>query len=250
MSMNVRELDEVLQKVAELRVFFDFGQKTVPMLDDVAAFVSDIAPAVESMKALVHVASTKIPKASEQLMRVNQTSEQASNDILNTVDRMVSIIEEMENRGPAESSPEAVRRTTAKVAQSINILVEKSGWDDDVRDLLTNWDLYCQSINGANQMPDMRSKLADLRKDCTDVMMALQVQDITGQQISVVIGTMQALGDVLNGIMEHFADVAECAGVSSDIPGVPTLENVGADERKKLVESLLVKARTGELLPH
>jgi chemotaxis regulatin CheY-phosphate phosphatase CheZ len=96
----------------------------------------------------------------------------------------------------------------------------------------------------------MRSKLADLRKDCTDVMMALQVQDITGQQISVVIGTMQALGDVLNGLMEHFGEVAEFAKVSSDIPAVSASENVGADERKKLVESLLVKARTGELLPH
>ena len=125
MSMNVRELDGVLQKVAELRVFFDFGQKTVPLLDDVASFVSEIGPAVESMKALVHVASTKIPKASEQLVRVNQTSEQASNDILNTIDRMVSIIEEMENQGAAESSPESVRQTAAKVAQSINVLVEQ-----------------------------------------------------------------------------------------------------------------------------
>ena len=248
MSMNVRELDDMLQKVAELRVFFDFGQKTVPLLDDVASFVSEIGPAIESMKALVHVASTKIPKASEQLVRVTQTSEQASNDILNTVDRMVSIIEEMENQSAAESSPESARQTAAKVAQSINILVDKSGWDDDVRELLSNWELHCQSTKRGN--PDMRSKLADLRKDCTDVMMALQVQDITGQQISVVIGTIQALGDVLNGLMKHFADVAEFAKVSSDIPAVPASENVGADERKKFVDSLLVKARTGELLPH
>ena len=119
MSMNVRELDDVLQKVAELRVFFDFGQKTVPLLDDVASFVSEIGPAVESMKALVHVASTKIPKASEQLVRVNQTSEQASNDILNTVDRMVSIIEEMENQGAAESSPESVRQTRRRLLNQL-----------------------------------------------------------------------------------------------------------------------------------
>ena len=108
MSMNLRELDDVLQKIAELRVFFDFGQKTVPLLDDVVSFVNEIGPAIESMKALVRVASTKIPKASDQLVRVNQTSEQASNDILNTVDRMISVIEQLKSEDNGAGSSDAV----------------------------------------------------------------------------------------------------------------------------------------------
>ena len=79
-------------------------------------------------------------------------------------------------------------------------------------------------------------------------MMALQVQDITGQQIAMVIGTMQALGDVLHDLSQHFAFVADVASPASENSLVPLSENVGADERKKLVESLLVKARSGELL--
>jgi chemotaxis regulatin CheY-phosphate phosphatase CheZ len=248
--MNLRELDDVLQKVAELRVFFDFGQKTIPLLDDVVSFVNEIGPAIESMKALVRVASTKIPKASDQLVRVNQTSEQASNDILNTIDRMIEVIENIKTQDAGNGPAESVLQTAAKVAQSVNILVDKSGWDDDVRQLLTDWEAHYQSLKAGNSAIDIRPKLDDLHKDCTDVIMALQVQDITGQQISMVIGTMQALGDVIQDLSEHFAFVAEVSSAKSESPVAPVAENVGADERKKLVESLLVKARSGELLQH
>jgi chemotaxis regulatin CheY-phosphate phosphatase CheZ len=248
MSMNLRELDDVLQKIAELRVFFDFGQKTVPLLDDVVSFVNEIGPAIESMKALVRVASTKIPKASDQLVRVNQTSEQASNDILNTVDRMISVVEQMKSEDRGAGSSEEVFQTADLVAQSVNLLVDKSGWDDDVRQLLSNWELHFQSLKTGKPSMDIRSKLEDLSKDCTDVMMALQVQDITGQQIAMVIGTMQALGDVLHDLSQHFAFVAEVTSPAPENSVASLSENVGADERKKLVESLLLKARSGELL--
>jgi chemotaxis regulatin CheY-phosphate phosphatase CheZ len=250
MSMNLSELDDILQKVAELRVLFDFGRKTVPIIDDVVSFVNEIGPAIESMKTLIRVASTKIPKASEQLGRVNQTAEQASNDILNTTDRMVSLIETMKDGGSGNGAQELLLRTAEKVSASVNTLVDKSGWDEDVQQLLNYWELHFQSLKASNASDGLGSRLEELRKDCTDVMMALQVQDITGQQIAMVIGTMQALGDVLQDLAKHFDDVAPVFPSTDELPHVPLTESVGADDRKRLVESLLIKARSGELLQH
>jgi hypothetical protein len=80
-------------------------------------------------------------------------------------------------------------------------------------------------------------------------MMALQVQDITQQHIGAVMGTIEAVAEGLRKLTTGFFS----NGTEENIPPLPAMsvhfeqENVGEAERKKMVESLLSKARAGQL---
>jgi hypothetical protein len=80
-------------------------------------------------------------------------------------------------------------------------------------------------------------------------MMALQVQDITQQHIGAVMGTIEAVAEGLRKLTTGFFSTR----MAENLPPLPTIsvqfeqENVGDAERKKMVESLLSKARAGQL---
>jgi chemotaxis regulatin CheY-phosphate phosphatase CheZ len=91
--------------------------------------------------------------------------------------------------------------------------------------------------------------LKDLQNDCTEIMLALQVQDITQQHIGAVMGTIQAVAEGLRKLTTGFFSTM----ADENLPPLPPLliqpdvENVGDVERKKMVEALLSKARAGQL---
>lgn len=245
--MNPKQLDSVLQKVSELKVFFDFGERTLPLLEEVATFTQEIGPVIEGIKSLVDVTSQKLPKASEQLGRVNEFSERASTDILNTVDKMVATIEGMQTPDHNRVVGDMVDDTTRKVNTIVDALARRFGNDEDIIELLNAWDLHCQSLQALNTPTAVQMKLESLREDCTNIMMSLQVQDITGQQIASVIGLMQAVDDVLRKLLTEVSDIIQFTQPEQPVITAPSPEYVGVDERKKMVDSLLRKARTGDL---
>ena len=248
--MNQQELEGILQKAAELKVFCEYGQRTVPLLDEIASFVRQISPAIEDLRAVVEVSMVNIPKAANQLGRVTQATEQASTDILNTLDRMVATLDEVINSVTSGMLSSDVGAATKKMAAIVKTLVDKSGWDDDIVKLAETWDLHLQSIRMSAPTSNLERLLKDLQSDCTEIMMALQVQDITQQHIGAVMGTIQAVAEGLQKLTTGFFSTNTEENVpppSATMPVQTELENVGEAERKKMVESLLTKARAGQL---
>ncbi|MCU0452437.1 MAG: protein phosphatase CheZ [Bacteroidetes bacterium] len=248
--MNAQELDGILEKASELKVFFEFGQKTLPALEEVGSFVQQIGPLVDGIRSLSAITSERLPKATAQLERVNLSSEKASNDILNTVDRMMNQVEDLKRQVRSHLGAENLVESSRDVHAAIDTIAAKLPADTDLTSLLSAWDLHRQSISALQPSSALSASLEQLSDDCTNVMMAQQVQDITGQQIASVIGLMQAVGDVLRRLV---ADIGEAAPVESPEPvapadaAVPPQGFVGADERKRMVEALLAKARSGDL---
>ena len=48
-------------------------------------------------------------------------------------------------------------------------------------------------------------ELESIQADCTNIMIALQVQDITAQQIAAVNKLMQSVDEGLNRLLKHFS---------------------------------------------
>jgi chemotaxis regulatin CheY-phosphate phosphatase CheZ len=245
--MKLQELDGVLDKMSELRVFFDFGARAVPLLEEIGSFVKEIGPVIEGLRSLVEVTSQKLPKASEQLGKVNESSERASNDILNSIDRMIATIESIQTPGSDHLGGDIVQQTSQKVGAVVDLLAKKHESDEDIIELLNTWHLHAQSLTALNRATDVQPKLQSLHEDCTNIMMSLQVQDITGQQIATVIGLMQAIDDVLRKLLLEASEAIQLTQSVQQAPASPSIEYVGVDERKKMVDSLLLKARSGDL---
>ena len=247
--MNQQELDGTLQKAAELKVFCEYGQRTIPALDEILAFVKEISPAIEDLKAVVDVATVNIPKAAGQLERVTQATEQASTDILNTLDRMVATLDKLMSSVASGKISVDLGAAATKMAGVVKKMVEKSGWDDDVRELAETWESHLRSIKAAHPTSNLEGILKDLQSNCTEIMMSLQVQDITQQHIGAVMGTIQAVADGLRKLTSDFfnTDSTAVEQPANVLQLHPDPELVGETERKKMVESLLNKARAGEL---
>jgi chemotaxis regulatin CheY-phosphate phosphatase CheZ len=87
--------------------------------------------------------------------------------------------------------------------------------------------------------------LRDLQGHCTDIMMALQVQDITAQQIASVNKLMQSVDESLNKLMTHFSEVpvrAATEGFSHshlDIPFDDAADYFGSGDRQKAADVLV-----------
>lgn len=246
--MNAQELDGILEKASELKVFFEFGQKTLPALEEVGSFVQRIGPLVDGIRSLSAITSERLPKATAQLERVNLASEKASTDILNTVDRMMNQIEDLKRQVRSQLGAENLFESSRDVHAAIETIAATSPADPGLPSLLSAWELHRQSLSALQPSSALSASLERLSDDCTNVMMAQQVQDITGQQIASVIGLMQAVGDVLRRLVSDIGEAApvEAPAGPADVAAPPPAF-VGADERKRMVEALLAKARSGDL---
>jgi chemotaxis regulatin CheY-phosphate phosphatase CheZ len=245
--MNQQEVESILQKAAEVKVFCEYGQHTIPVLDEIASFLREISPAIEDLKAVLEVAMVNIPKAAGQLGRVTEATEQASNQILNTLDKMVVTLDEVITSVTASMTSSDQGAATNKMAGIVKALVEKSGWDADIVALAETWEAHLRSLKKSGTTNDLERLLKNLQDDCTEIMMALQVSDITQQHIGAVMGTIEAVAGELKKLTTGFFSGPMTQPMPINLPLPSDPEMVGEQERKKMVESLLSKARTGQL---
>jgi chemotaxis regulatin CheY-phosphate phosphatase CheZ len=245
--MNQQEVEKVLQKAAEVKVFCEYGQRTIPVLEDITGFLNEISPAIEDLKAVLEVAMVNIPKAAGQLGRVTEATEQASTQILNTLDKMVATLDKVITSISTGMVSSDLGAATNKMAAIVKALVEKSGWDADIVELAESWAAHLRSIKMSGPTSNLEILLKELQDDCTEIMMALQVSDITQQHIGTVMGTIQAVAEELRKLTTGFFSTPSAQPVSIDLPLPNDSDMVGDMERKKMVESLLNKARTGQL---
>jgi chemotaxis regulatin CheY-phosphate phosphatase CheZ len=245
--MNQQEVEKVLQKAAEVKVFCEYGQRTIPVLEDITGFLNEISPAIEDLKAVLEVAMVNIPKAAGQLGRVTEATEQASTQILNTLDKMVATLDKVITSISTGMVSSDLGAATNKMAAIVKALVEKSGWDADIVELAEAWAAHLRSIKMSGPTSNLEKLLKELQDDCTEIMMALQVSDITQQHIGTVMGTIQAVAEELRKLTTGFFSSPAAQPVSIDLPLPNDSDMVGDMERKRMVESLLNKARAGQL---
>jgi chemotaxis regulatin CheY-phosphate phosphatase CheZ len=204
--MKHEELVSLQSKVDELQAMLVFGKRALPFLEDTFAFVKNIIPIVEAMRASVDATSEKLPKASKQLDTVTHATEVASTEILNTLETMFGKLEGMTSRYQEQQAHTAHLAETMLVMDAVFDSIgpdamgqEQLGrlrdvWNKHRTFLQSFWDGFPESLQG-------------LQGNCTDIMMALQVQDITAQQIAAVNKLMQSVDGCLNKLMRHFSEV-------------------------------------------
>jgi chemotaxis regulatin CheY-phosphate phosphatase CheZ len=136
---------------------------------------------------------------------------------------------------------------TNKMAGIVKTLVEKSGWDADIVELSNAWEAHLRSMKMSGSTSNLERLLKNLQDDCTEIMMALQVSDITQQHIGTVMGTIQAVAEELKKLTTGFFSGTPVRPLSINLP-LPSDPDVASEiERKRMVESLLSKARAGQL---
>src|SRR5690606_25791217 len=84
------DIQQLFQKVQELKALFIIGQRVVPFLEEIFRFIEEIFPLLNVINTSLSENMQKIPKASMQLSKVSEATELATTEIMDTLDGLVS----------------------------------------------------------------------------------------------------------------------------------------------------------------
>jgi len=181
---NNTNMDQVFEKLGELKSFFIFGQKIVPVIQSIIDFMRDVVPLMEYVNNSIQDSANKIPKAASQIHSVTNATEMATSEILDIVDSMSMDLSKIKNE----------------------LADLKNGFFNQ-RVTLENFGNQNPNLNGqfaALQsglcIDDLETKVVAMEEivkkiegDSNNITLSLQVQDITSQQLASVNHLIQSV---------------------------------------------------------
>jgi len=243
--MKDMDIKGLIKKAEELRALFILGQRVVPFLEELFAFVGEIQPLLEEINTSIQENLSKMPNLSKQLSKVTEATELATNEILDIVDGVFykldilsSILKEF------ESSQLGLK----DFFEDFNKLVDKfNNGSFSIDDLKLNLgSLQAKSkdiLSVETKISSMKEMIDNIRNDSSSIMLALQVQDITSQQIAAVNHLLNTVQTRLNSLISKFqsGDITKVATVQEQTTNVTELHRVIAFD-PDAVESLIDNA--------
>ncbi len=220
--MTQTDITHVLQKADELRALFILGQRVIPFLEEIFVFVSEIQPLLDEMNVSIKENLRKMPNASKQLSKVTEATERSTTEIMDIVDGLVykseiisaNITKLYEINQNSLSKPvqllELIHKGIQQGTDLKSILPELSA---TINLLKTKLDNEADSI-----VSNTKDILSSILMDSSSIMMSLQVQDITSQQIAAVNNLLETVHQKLGKILDHFN--------SSDVSGLVNPEGI------------------------
>ncbi len=220
--MKQSDINHVLQKADELRALFILGQRVIPFLEEIFVFVSEIQPLLDEMNMSIKENLKKMPNASKQLSKVTEATEMATTEIMDIVDGLVYKAEIIS--GNISKLSEINKASHAKPVQLLELIHKGIQQGADLKTLLpelsatinlmkTKIDSDADSIVNAT-----KEILNSIFMDSSSIMMSLQVQDITSQQIAAVNNLLETVHQKLGKIIDHFN--------SSEVSGLVNPEGI------------------------
>lgn len=176
----MRDIDikQVLQKAQELKALFILGQRVIPFLEEIFRFIEEISPLLDVINTSIEDNLSKMPKASIQLSKVSEATELATTEIMDTLDVLVS-----------------KSLTISKNLKSLNTFIDSTPTTEGAE---------VSPEQAKNYIAESETLLNDIREDTNTIIMALQIQDITSQQLAAVNNLLETVQKRLSDMLGQF----------------------------------------------
>jgi chemotaxis protein CheZ len=215
---NTEEVDQLIGNLAnqhESLLFQEVGKLTRQLHDSLSIFGQDTR--------FPDLAENRIPNARERLSYVIEKTEESAHRTLNAVEEALPIAHELEENG------RSMRQEWAKFTR-------REMDAEEFRQMSKRIESFLEAVE---------SDAKDLNKGLSDVMMAQDFQDITGQIIRQVIELVQDMEEALVNVIRNSGSatkVKEDKDISAEGPQVNQEDNPdvmsGQDEVDDLLSSL------------
>jgi len=239
------DIKGLIKKAEELRALFILGQRVVPFLEELFAFVGEIQPLLEEINTSIQENLSKMPNLSKQLSKVTEATELATNEILDIVD---GVFYKLDILSSTLKEFESSQLGLKDFFEDFNKLVGKfnngSFSIDDLKLNLSSLQAKSKDILSVEtKINSMKEMIDNIRNDSSSIMLALQVQDITSQQIAAVNHLLNTVQTRLNSLISKFqsGDITKVATVQEQTTNVTELHRVIAFD-PDAVESLIDNA--------
>ncbi len=204
----MKELDIVslLKKTEELRALFVLGQRVIPFLEEIFLFIQELTPQLAKISRSIEENLRNIPNASKQLEQVTKATEMATTEILNTLEGITykaSVIQA--NAREIQALIDRQEASRKQVIYRIQRLIDEGNPAADelreIKTVLQRMDIHTQVQKATEEAANLMKSISN---DATQIMMTLQVQDITAQQLAAVNHLIEETQKQLRSIVERF----------------------------------------------
>jgi chemotaxis regulatin CheY-phosphate phosphatase CheZ len=163
-----------------------------------------IVPLLDGMKSSLEESTNKIPRASHQLNSVTQATESATVEILNAVETMTQKITSAEHSLGRVKEIDVQRQKVLKELRTLTQAKREQESSSRQTQLETFLHKLAQLPEEKNDLAVIERSLAEAKADSMNIAMALQVQDITSQQIAGVSQTIESVRQQLGKVLNQF----------------------------------------------
>ncbi len=209
-SMNI---NVILDQLDELRAVFVLSQRSLPFLKEFSHFVREIAPLLEEIDTSLRESADKMPRATSQLKSVSEATELASTEILDLADLVLKELQTLD---------EGLKQATAQVCaleesdQRLLRLLRTALGEERPTLLDAAEALIAERATSLAHLDEKfeaeQEALELMREKINRIMISLQVQDITAQQIASV-------NHLIESVRHRLAQLVEQFGGEDGLPG-------------------------------
>ncbi|MFQ5572077.1 MAG: protein phosphatase CheZ [Rhodothermales bacterium] len=202
--MSTKHMSTILDKLDELRALFVLGQRAIPLLEEMFHFVKDISTLFDEINASIRDSAKRMPDATSKLVSVSQATEMATTEILDLVDgalfnlgRVKQLIEQ------SNTQIDQIRWADAHLIRLLRSGLR--GKDDQLLAKIERIHEQKKAIRRglSSQVRTDIEAVDELRRNLNHIMIALQVQDITAQQLAAVNHLIESIRDRMGGLINR-----------------------------------------------
>ncbi len=170
-------LTQVVQMITELKEVFKFTEKIIPLLQDLVEFMRDVVPLLEEINDRIAESTAKMPTASSKLNSVTSATEMATTEILDRIDSISSTL------GSIEETIVKIETTRSEKQKIFDEILNEAQLTEKGKELVAKY----KELNACDEaLTEVRNKIQGINDETYNITLALQVQDITAQQLAAV----------------------------------------------------------------
>ncbi len=202
--MKKIEIENIQQRVAEVKALFVLGQKIMPVLEDIFQFIVEMNPVLEEINSSIKDSSSKMPKAADKIINISNATELATSEILDYVDEIFNINENLNNRYKEQVDKQT--RLFKKLILHLQQLKEKNDGSGTEEALSLVKKLYKVSLD-KKLIDENKNELEKINIFANKILMTLQFQDITSQQLQAANYLIAQVQSKLGNLLSKLGDV-------------------------------------------
>ncbi len=192
---ETKNLATVFDKLTDLKALFRFGEKIVPIIQNLVEFMKEIVPLLEGINLSIADSTNKMPLATNQISDVTSATEMATTQILDLIDNISNALGLIETGLIDEKAKQL--RIQLLVEGLETALAGNPKAMEQFQELMT--------LTSDHQMLENTIPLIEsIKEDSYKITLALQVQDITAQQLAAV---NHLIGSVHNRLSSLVANI-------------------------------------------
>jgi len=202
------KINELIGKANELSALLVLGQKAIPFLEEIFIFINDIEPVLEEINQSISDNLKKMPSATNQISKVTEATELATTEILDIMDNLSNLTREIKEILNNKSIVNIQSKYRNELLASIRNLETIDKQNTILAEIENTF--YMMDAETAREIQNTNNKIENILQKIEDdslkVVLNLQVQDISSQQLAAVNHLIVTVQEKLFNIIKQFDD--------------------------------------------